>query len=280
MERLGAHLDSDNLISAMKKINLAGGNIIQIFMSSNPDLSLERINKLKTFMQDTNMAIVIHSSYTHNLSRDWDKYSWWISNIELEIKYARVIGALGIVIHFGKSLDLSIEEAYNNMYTALIYIHKKTLEYAKVKIFLETPAGQGTEICHRLEDLAYFYKKISLSQVPHLSDRIKLCVDTCHVFAAGYDISTPGKVNEYLKIFDKLVGIGNIQLIHLNDSKMKLGNRKDRHENIGNGYIGIEGLGYFYSIFNNLHVPIVLETPGYGFVVEIKALKKIDNKNI
>ena len=137
--------------------------------------------KLKRYLDDNNMKIVIHSSYTHNLARDWDEHSWWIKNIELEIKYAHMLGAIGLVIHFGKSLDIPLSQAYNNMYTSLVYLHNVTKEYKDVKIFLETSTGQGTEMCYKLEDLAHFYRKFSSNVNSELKDRIKLCIDTAHI---------------------------------------------------------------------------------------------------
>jgi endonuclease IV len=105
------------------------------------------------------MKVVVHSAYIHNVARNWDEYSWWIINLQSEIKYAHEIGAIGLVLHVGKQLDLSIEEAYNNMYSSLVYIHNKTRDYKDVIIMLETPTGQGSQLCYRIEDFAYFYKK-------------------------------------------------------------------------------------------------------------------------
>jgi deoxyribonuclease-4 len=293
----GAHYDSHNLIESAEKIKRAGGNLIQIFItlpnqprnsknSSNSiapsfgkDEQLARqrspteLSDFKNHLLNNNMKVVVHSSYMHNIARNWNEYSWWIKNLETEIKYASYIGALGIVLHFGKILDLTIEEAYNNMYTSLVYVHNKTKEYSDIKIFLETSSGQGTESCTKIEDLAHFYKKISRNSNKEFKDRIKLCIDTCHIFAAGYNLETKKDIKRYLEIFEELIGIRYIYLIHLNDSKVKLGAMKDRHDNIGKGYIGLKGLTEFYKYFKNLGVPIILETPNNGYVTEIKLLK-------
>ena len=160
------------------------------------------------------------------------------------------------------------------MYTSLIYIHNKTKKYKDVLILLETSTGQGTELCWRMEDLAYFYKKFSKNENKELKDRIKLCVDTCHIFSAGYNIRTKGDVKRYLEAFEELIGIRYIKLIHLNDCKVSIGAQKDRHDNIDKGYIGFTGLKIFFDYFRNLGIPIVLETPDYGYRKEIKLLKK------
>lgn len=269
----------DGLINAAKTVKKAGGNMLQIFLT-NPrkKLTKRRNNKklieFNKYLKDNDMKVVVHSSYLHNLSRDWDEYSWWLTNLELEIKYAHYIGAIGLVLHFGKKLDLTLAEAYNNMYTSLVYIHKKTRNYNNVKILLETPAGQGSEICYKLEDLVHFYKKFSRSENKELRDRIKLCVDTCHIFSAGYDLRNNITVKMYLEAFEELIGLNHIKLIHLNDSKVELGDRKDRHENIGKGFIGFKGLKYFFDYFYKKGVPIVLETPNEGHKWEIKKLLK------
>lgn len=275
----GAHYESYNLIESAEKIKTAGGNFIQIFLTlPNNQLTSERtmseLIKFKKYLNDNNMKVVIHSSYHHNLARDWDHYSWWIKNIELEIKYASIIGAYGIVIHLGKQLELSLEETYNNMYTSLLYIHQKTINYKDVLIMLETSTGQGTEVCSKLEDLSYFFRKFSKNKNDEIRNRFRLCIDTCHIFSYGYDIRTKKSITRFLETFEELIGLKYIKLIHLNDSKVELGARKDRHENIGKGFIGFEGLQYMFNFFKKLNIPIILETPSLGYKTEIKLLLK------
>lgn len=175
---------------------------------------------------------------------------------------AHKLNAIGIVIHMGKQLDLSITEAYNNMYTSLLYVHNQTKDkFSSVKIFLETSTGQGSELCYKLEDLAYFYKKILRHKNQSLNDRFRLCLDTCHIFAAGYDLSKESTILLYLEALEELIGIRYVGLIHLNDSKNTQGSHIDRHENIGIGHVGKEGLMIFAKYFKNINVPIILETP-------------------
>lgn len=270
---------SKGLLNAAEDVYNAGGNFIQIFLhiptsSKALDNMIEEFKEFKNYLLQHNMKVVVHSDYIHNLAKNWDAHSWWLKNIELEIKYAHLIGAIGLVIHFGKQLDLSIQEAYNNMYTSLIYIHNKTKEHKDIKIFLETSTGMGSEICYKLEDLSYFYKKISMNPNKELKDRIKLCVDTCHIFAAGYDLKTKMNVKMYLEAFEELIGIRYISLIHLNDCKVDRGCQKDRHEGIGKGFIGYEGLKHFFDYFRKLNIPIILETPGDHYKTEIRMLRQ------
>lgn len=273
MHYFGGHYDADEIIESLMKIKSDGGNLVQIFITGRKNrYTKEKLATCKKYMNHYKIKIVIHSSYTHNIARYWDEYSWWINSIKNEIEKAHQLDALGIVLHFGKKLELTTEEAFNNMYTSLIHIHQSTIKYKDVKIFLETSTGQGTELCYKLEELARFYKKI----INHtdLRKRIQICVDTCHIFAAGYDIRTCEKVDKYLKKFDQLIGLENIGLIHLNDSLSKLGDKKDRHQVIGRGYIGKDGLKYFYDYFQKKSIPVVLETSSQYFYQEMRFFKK------
>lgn len=274
----GSHISSHgNLVETTNNVLQAGGNLIQIMLTIKgnrlvSDKSKPKLIELSEHLKDNNMIAIVHSSYTHNIARSWDYHSWWLKNMELEIEYASVLGAKYIVIHLGKSLDLSKEEAYNNMYTFLVHLHSKTLKYIHIKILLETSTGQGSELCYKLEDLSHFYKKISNSINRDFKKRIKLCVDTCHIFSAGYDIRTTNSIKLYFEAFEELIGLRYIYLLHLNDSKVELGKQVDRHANIGKGYIGYKSLSKIFEMFKRLNIPIVLETPGDGYKTEINKL--------
>ena len=124
-----------------------------------------------------------------------------------------------------------------------------------VTILLETTAGQGTGLGYKFEELAYILEK---TQYPV---RLGVCVDTCHIFAAGYDIRTPESYATVFDEFDRIIGIDSIRFFHLNDSKKELGSRVDRHEHIGKGCIGLEG---FRSLLNDHRFrnhAMTLETP-------------------
>ena len=273
----GSHMSTGNIIEAAKLVKNAGGNLIQIFLTSPGEKyigkkSLETIKDFKNFMSDNNMKVVVHSSYLHNFAQNWDEYSWWITNFEIEIEYADLIGAIGVVLHFGKYKELTMPEAINNMYTSLIYVHNHTIEHKNVKIILETSTGQGTEMFYQLQDMAHFFKKFSQNINKEVKKRFRLCIDTCHIFAAGYDLRNKTAIKTYLESLEELIGIQYIALVHLNDCKVSLGCKKDRHQNIGKGFIGLEGLKLIFDYFKKLKVPIILETPGNGYITEIPLL--------
>ncbi len=270
MKLFGSHIDSNinNLNNEIKKIKSYGGNLIQFFVN------IKHNNKDYDFLKKNNIKIVIHASYTINIAQEWNEHSWWLKQFLLEIEMAEHIGAFGIVIHLGKQLKLSSQEGLNNMYTSMLYIYDK-IKNLKIKIFFETSTGQGSEMCYSLEDFAYFFNKfIKINQ-----DKFRICLDTCHIFQAGYDISSIDNINLYLKDFERLIGLKYIGLIHLNDSKNKLGSKLDRHENLGYGYIGKENLLYLSNFFMKSNVPIILETPNNKVKDEIEKYFIQNNNN-
>lgn len=282
----GSHIDSNinDLIENTEKIKNYGGNLVQIFvdpMNKNARKNNSYEN-YKNYLMENNMKLVVHASYTINLAKNWTNYSWWITQFILEIELANKLGAFGIVIHLGKQLNLSKEESYNNMYTALLYINNQTKKYSTTRIFIETSSGQGSEMCYDLEDFAYFFNKFQKSLNSDLKDRIKICVDTCHIFTAGYDISDKNKIKEILLKLENLFGLKNIGLIHLNDSKNPLGSKLDRHANLFEGYVTDfgkkkDGIISIISFAKKINIPFVLETPFIDEKIEseIKSITKI-----
>jgi deoxyribonuclease-4 len=125
----------------------------------------------------------------------------------------------------------------------------------EVTLLMENTAGQGRALNSRLEDLA------KLLDMAGGHRRLGVCLDTCHLFAAGYDIRTPESFEEILDGFDVLIGLSNLRAIHLNDSKKPLGSRIDRHENIGKGEIGLQAFGLWVNDPRLEDIPMVIETP-------------------
>ena len=255
---IGIHIknnNKDNIYEKIKHIYDNNGRIIQLFVNN-----IKNINEVCNYLKKYNMLCVVHASYTINISQPWNKYSWWVQKFILEIECASKLNAFGIVIHLGKQLNLSFEEAINNMYSLLLYVHKLTNK-TKVKILIETSSGQGSEMCYKIEQLAYFYNKFKMNKNKEIKNRFGLCVDTCHIFVSGSNIKNIKSVKKYFDTFDKLIGINEIKLIHLNDSKNDINTKLDRHENIGYGFIGDKSLLFIAKMFIYLSTPIILETP-------------------
>lgn len=255
----GLHINSDpNTISAEsnKYKNL---NVLQLFLNTNDKYKTNYIDFKKTYLRN-NQCIIIHLSYTINIAQKWDEYSWWITQCLMEINIAHNIGAKYVVLHFGKSLDIDINNAINNMYTTLLYLAHET-KTINIKILLETSSGQGSEMCYTIDELARFVNKLLQNKNKNISNKFGICIDTCHIFNAGYNLNTKNDVVEYLRQFDNKIGLKHIKLIHLNNSKTEINSRIDRHENLEYGKIDVVGIKEIISFAKKLDIPIILETP-------------------
>jgi len=261
----GLHIDStpntlcDNIESYKELINNKN-TVIQLFVNIDKKY-IDTYKKFAYILKKNNINLIVHASYTINIAQKWDEYSWWITQLLIEIDLANILGAKFIVLHLGKSLDLDINVALNNMYSSLLYVANKIDSTMDIKILLETSSGQGSEMCIRLEDLSGFINKLLNHKNKKISDRFGICVDTCHIYSAGYDINTSSDVIKYIKDFDKYIGLKNLKVLHLNNSKTELGSNKDRHDNIYKGTINPDGLSEFIKLCFKLNVPIILETP-------------------
>jgi deoxyribonuclease-4 len=260
MKLIGVHIDSspENIIESITEAKKYGANLVQFFVNTSiKDKTI--YSKIRNVLIENNMKCVVHASFTINLAQGWDSYTLSVQQLIDEIKLASVVGALEIVVHLGKQLNLSKEECINNMYTSLMHIHNET-KNTDVKILLETSTGQGTELGYILEDLAIIYRKFSKHKKKEVVERFGLCLDTCHVFSAGYNFNNKKAIEIFFDNFNELIGIKEIKLVHLNDSKVPSGSKVDRHENIGRGFIGEKNLLIVANVFKKYEIPIILET--------------------
>ena len=272
MSIYGIHIDSDinSICSQIDKYKDL--KCVQLFVDINKKDNIE-YNKIIDITKKYKITVIVHASYTINLAQNWSSHTWSITQFIEEIKLAEQINAYAIVVHLGKKLDLSIDSALNNMFSSLIYVHNET-KNCKVKILIETSTGQGSEICFKLEDLFSFFNKFKHNKI--LNDRFGICMDTCHIFNAGYDISSEEKAIKFIKFVEESLEFKNIKLLHLNDSKNKVGAKLDRHENINHGFIGLQGLKQIIKICYKLNIPIILETPDKFIDHDIKLLNKLN----
>jgi deoxyribonuclease-4 len=171
-----------------------------------------------------------------------------------EMRRVEALGLPYLVAHPGAHLGAGEEEGVRWITESLNELHEKTVGY-RMKVLLENTAGQGTNVGYRFEHLSEIIDQVVRS------DRLGVCFDTCHAFAAGYDIRTEAGYVKTMQEFDAIVGIDRIMAFHLNDCKKGLGCRVDRHEHIGKGYIGIEGFRTLMQDHRFEEIPMVLETP-------------------
>ena len=188
-----------------------------------------------------------HASYLINLASPKDDL--WERSIEAfahELERSEALGLLGVVLHPGSYVSSSPEEGLARIVAALDEIHKR-VPGLRTETWLETTAGQGTNLGYQFEELQYLLENV------RESDRLGICVDTCHIFAAGYPIVERKDYLATMRTFDKAVGLDRVRAFHLNDSKREFGSRVDRHEHIGLGEIGPEA---FEHVLNDRRFPL------------------------
>lgn len=269
---IGVHTsDIDDILVLNDKYGI---KFFQLFLVSLKDYKTKDYSDKIKEINKRKIKLVVHGSYSANLARNWTPVDWFIQQHIQEIKACEIFGSFGIVIHTGKSLDLSIPEAMNNMYSALMYIHEQTIK-SNVKIILETPSGQGTETLTKIEDLCHFMKKFFNHPKDHVKNRFGLCIDTCHIFAAGYNIRRNKDMIKFFDVIKDEIGLDKIKLCHVNDSKGDVGSRLDRHQTIGLGKIGKKSIKNIVKLMNILEIPLVLETPHANIIDDYEFLSKI-----
>ncbi len=187
--------------------------------------------------------VSVHAAYLINVaSPDPELWEKSYQALKDELERAAALGADYLTFHPGSYMNSSEQEGLDAIVRALRRLLDETADTAPDTIIcLETMAGQGTNLGGKFEHLAYILEQAGPS------DRLGVCFDTCHVFAAGYDIRTPEAYEATMAEFDRVVGLDKICCFHFNDSKHELGTRKDRHAHIGQGHIGLEGCANFIN---------------------------------
>ena len=254
-----------------------GCETIQIFVKNERqwkgrDVPKEEVKAFREARKAAGITFAIaHDTYLINLA-SVDKELWRksIDAFVDEMKRCEALGLEYLVTHPGAPGKAGEEAGIRNMIRALNEIHRKTARL-NVRILLETTAGQGTVLGWRFEQMRAILDGL---QQP---DRLGFCFDTCHVFAAGYDISTRKGYEQTMKEFDRVLGLDRLQAFHVNDSKKGLGCRVDRHENIGKGAIGIEAFRCLMRDARFRAVPKVLETPKENDmdIVNLRLLRRL-----
>ena len=232
-------------------------NSIQIMFLSTK-ISINDINNINKFLKNNKHLkyIFIHSSYKINIGSDiiLNKNGFFSNSFELfqnEINYMKKFKLNNIIIHTGKNKGniFTKEHVLNNMYNFIKY----SLDTFDINIILETSSGQGSETLSNLEDFIKFILKFKNH---NKYKNLGICIDTCHIFQAGYDLNNSTTIKKIHKMFRPIEN--KIKVIHLNDSYYEMGMKIDRHENIGEGYIKVDKLKKFISKYNK--IPLILET--------------------
>ena len=260
--QIGAHVSiSGSLDLAVDNAVERECNAFQIF-TRNPrswfakDLDPVQVKKFKEKLQKSRidrMATCAHMPYLPNLSSpDEDGYQKSIKSMTQEIERCHELGIPYLVTHLGSHKGSGEENGMRRLVGAL---NKVAETNADVIILLENTAGQKNSVGSDFTQLEEIFSKCKPSK------KFGICLDTCHAFVAGYDLRTKEDVTKAIKKFDDSIGLENLKILHLNDSKGELNSNRDRHDHIGLGEIGKEGLGEIVKIMNKNNIPIVLETP-------------------
>lgn len=284
----GAHVSiAKGLVLSPERSHKMGGEIFQIFSRSPrggkpPAITDNVAAEYKVAMEKYKQkASYIHTPYFINFASKQPRVRWAsISVVREELERGSKLGVDAVMTHLGSAKDYGRKKSIEKVIRAVHHV----LEYYKggAVFLLEQSAGAGGEngiIGGTLEELAQILKgaeKINRAYKKYLG----ICVDTCHAWAMGYDLSNETKVKSFISEFDKIIGLERLKLIHANDSKFGLGEHKDRHEHIGKGKIGIEGfralVGTIHESPKLRHINIIVETPTpEGVIEDLKILKEL-----
>ncbi len=260
---IGAHMSvSGGLELAFERIRRVGGKALQIFTRNQRQwtakpVSEEEARRFAAAWQEWGeYTIASHDSYLVNLaSPKAETVKKSVTTLALELERAEMLGISYVVMHPGAHLGEGVEAGLKRFVANLDEVFDRARNGKKVMILIETTAGQGTSLGAKFEEIAFILRESSHS------DRLGVCLDTCHIFAAGYDFRTSETYRQTFADFDEIIGLDRLKFFHLNDSKKELGSRVDRHEHIGQGKIGLAGFRLLLKDPRFRDHPMTLETP-------------------
>lgn len=262
MPRLGAHLSiAGGLPRAVDRARASRCDALQIFTKSAGQwrarpLPADETALFRRRVRETGIRpVVAHNSYLINLAAaDPALRAQSYAALGEELDRAEALGLDGLVMHPGSYTSGSEQQGLDLIVDGLARL-LKARPRGRTRVLLEHTAGQGTNLGHRFEHLAYIIDRLKGSP------RVGVCLDTCHLLSAGYDICTIEGYEETFRRFDEVIGLERIKVFHLNDSKRPCGSRVDRHEHIGKGCLGLEPFRRLVNDRRFAALPMLLETP-------------------
>jgi deoxyribonuclease IV len=259
--RFGYHISiRGGLVSAIVEGVDAGCETVQIFGGSpqqwgTPPVSDEEAREFAEIRGSAGIdPVVMHSIYLVNMAAPSDSiFKRSVASLASSLAKAEKIGAIGVITHIGNHKGEGEEFGLQRIAQAVTACLQRAP--GEAMLLLETTAGAGTSIGNSFEQFGAVF------DMAGRPERLGFCLDTCHIFAAGYDISTPGGVDSAIDELDRFVGLDRLKALHLNDSKGECGSHLDRHEHIGMGSIGLESFSYIVN-HGALHgLPAIVELP-------------------
>ncbi|HZU36291.1 MAG TPA: deoxyribonuclease IV [Gemmataceae bacterium] len=262
MPLFGAHMSiAGGYHHALLAAQAHGCRAVQMFTKNAnqwnaKEITADEVRLFRRTLRQTRLRLpMAHDSYLINLaSPDEVLYRRSIEAFILELQRAEQLGLRYLVTHPGAHMQSGEEVGLKRVATALDEVHARCAGFC-VQVLLETTAGQGSTLGHRFEHLA---RLLELVAEP---DRLGVCFDTCHVFAAGYELAPAKQYRATMRAFERTVGLKRLRAFHLNDSLKPLGSRVDRHAHIGEGCLGLEPFRLLVNDRRFRNRPMVLETP-------------------
>lgn len=240
-----------------------GAETVQVFVANprgwaTPEGSPAQDEAFREACADASLPVYVHAPYLINFgSHTAATVGQSVGSLRHSLRRGRAVGALGVVVHTGSATGgAPRERALAQVRERVLPLLDELAHDDDPVLLLEPTAGQGSSLCSRIEDLGPYFE--ALDRHP----RLGVCLDTCHVFAAGHDLAGPGGMKQTLDALVDTVGEGRLGLIHANDSKEAAGSHRDRHENIGAGHIGSEPFRELFGHPATEGVPLTVETPG------------------
>jgi deoxyribonuclease-4 len=261
--KIGAHVSTaGGLHTAIERIKDIGGDCLQIFGASPRQWAArlpdeDKIKKFKEAVKESGIGpIYLHAAYLPNLASPVDEtVEKSITNLSIHLQIAELIGANGLIFHIGSGKELPKEKAMAKVVKACKAILKKVP--GKAELVMENSAGGGQKLGSSVAEIGVMIKKID-------SNRMKVCWDTAHAFEAGVmDEHSPANIKKLFNEFDKEIGLDKLVALHVNDSKTPFNSHHDRHENIGEGHIGLSGFKNLAKEKRLGHTAWFLEVPGF-----------------
>lgn len=275
---IGAHTSvAGGVHKALKIGEEIGATTIQIFTSNQKQwkgkpIAEDELQRWEEWKEKTGIShIMSHDSYLINLGSPKEEGLLKSRNaFKEELERCHQLNLSYLNFHPGAALDGSVETCLDTIVSSLLDVEELAAK-GPTRLLLEATAGQGSNVGHAFEHLGYIIDKTK-GRVP-----IGVCIDTCHIFAAGYDLRTAEDCDQTLKAFDEKVGLEHLYAFHFNDSMKPFASRRDRHAPLGEGEIGLEAFRFFMNDPRTAHLPKYLETPGgpERWVNEIKLLKEM-----
>ncbi len=259
--KIGAHVSAaGGLSKAIDRAEIIGAESIQLFASSPrgwsfKEISDSEINLFREKIKVTNISpVFLHGIYLVNVGGKPELLHKSIGSLVTHMDAADKIGASGVIFHGGSHKGVGFEGVIDQCVKAL----KEVLDNTSPNVWLviENSAGMGSHIGASFQEIGRLIKAID-------DERMKVCIDTEHAFAAGYNLADPVAIDQVMEEFDREIGLAKLVAVHANDAKVGFGSGVDRHENIGEGHIGVKGFETIMAYPAYRDIPFILEVPGF-----------------